>query len=280
MKLDIFNYLEYRLFLKESFELLQQSEKKLSYRTFGKKVGFTSPNFLQMIIQGKRNLNSSHCLLVAKAFSLNKQETEYFQNLVSYDQSRSFEEKNLCYQRILQSKHHTHFKTLDRHAYEYFSQWYYPVVRELLVHPESKGNSEWIAQRIFPRITVAKVEKAKKTLVELKLVRHDKISGHWQLNDNVIRSDSETSNLALSNYHASVIQLAHDSLKAFPQKERDIRSVTVGLSNLAYIELKTKMEKFWEEIMEFANTQNEVESVYQVNLQLFPLTREGKPKDE
>src|SRR6266849_8152367 len=104
MKPDLFTYIDYRSFLKDEFAFIKSKSRRLSYRIFAKQAGFTSPNFLQMIIQGKRNLNSTHTIGAAKAFNLNKQETEFFQNLVGYNQARSLDEKNLFYQKILRTK--------------------------------------------------------------------------------------------------------------------------------------------------------------------------------
>lgn len=280
MKPDIFTYLEYRSFLRAAFEALKAKSPGLSYRTFAKKAGFSSPNFLQMVIQGKRNLSSTYVVVAAKAFKLNKEETEFFQNLVGYDQARSHDEKNLFYQRILRNKRFTAIKTLDKSQYDFFSHWYIPVVRELLTHKDFHGDGAWIAERVFPRITVAQVESAKTLLENLGLIKRNADGDKWELSDSVITTDSEATHLAMRNYHMAAIQLAHDALKAFSPRERDVRSVTIGLSASAYAELKARLETVWKELMDFAGAQHQVDGVYQVNLQLFPLTRERKNKDE
>ncbi len=276
MKPDLFTYIDYRSFLKDEFAFIKSKSRRLSYRIFAKQAGFTSPNFLQMIIQGKRNLNSTHTIGAAKAFNLNKQETEFFQNLVGYNQARSLDEKNLFYQKILRTKRYGAIKAIEKNQYEYFSHWYIPAVRELLTHKNFNLDNAWIAERIFPRITGAQVENAKNLLQSLKLIHWDPALKRWQLRDMVISTESETLNLAVHNYHQDAIQLAKDSVKAFSPEERDIRSVTLGLSAAAFLELKSRMEAFWKELLEFAGTQREADAVHQVNLQLFPLTKESK----
>ena len=69
LKPDVFTYIDFRLFLKDAFEAVKARAPRLSYRTFAKKAGFSSPNFLQMVIQGKRNLNSTYAVAAAKAFT-------------------------------------------------------------------------------------------------------------------------------------------------------------------------------------------------------------------
>ena len=276
MKPDIFTYLDYRAFLRDAFASLQTAAPRLSYRTFAKKAGFSSPNFLQQVIQGNRTLSSTNAIAASKAFKLNRAETEFFQNLVGYGQARSLDEKNLFYQKILKNKRYTAVKTLDKSQYEFFSQWYIPVVRELMTHPGFSGESGWIAERIFPKVTAAQVESAREVLLRLGLVRQPEAGGGWKLVDPVISTDSDATHLAMRNYHRAAIQLAHDSLKTFSQSERDVRSVTIGLTHAAFAELKAKMETVWKEVLDFAGSQENAEAVYQVNLQLFPLTRERK----
>lgn len=275
-KPDIFEYLDYRLYLKDAFEALKAAAPRLSYRSFAAHAGFTSPNFLQQVIKGTRPLNSTHLVAAAKAFKLNKQETEFFQYLVGYGQARSADEKNLFYQKVLRNKRYVSIRTLDKRQYDFFSQWYVPVVRELLVHPDGMGDSAWIADRIFPRVSVSQVEKAKELLLQLGLARREEEGGRWLIVDAVVRTESEATNLAFRNYHMSAIQLAHDAVKQFPPTERDIRSVTIGLTEAGYADLKARMEMVWKDVLEFAGSQREVDRVYQVNLQVFPLVKERK----
>ncbi|MDQ3002750.1 MAG: TIGR02147 family protein, partial [Fibrobacterota bacterium] len=213
---------------------------------------------------------------VAMAFKLGKLETEFFQILVSYAQARTNDEKDLFYQKILRNKRYATTKVLDRSQYDFFSHWYIPVVRELLTHKDFKGDCAWIAERIYPRISLTQVESAKKILEELDMVEWDIGSDRWRCTETSVRTDSEPAHLALRNYHMSVIQMAHDSLKNFKPADRDIRSITLGLSESGYLELKSRMENIWKDLLDFAGTQNETEKVYQVNLQLFPMTRDKR----
>ncbi len=273
---DIYTYNEYRIFLKDSFEALKANSKKLSYRTFAKNAGFSSPNFLQMVIQGKRSFNFTHSIAVAKVFKLNKQESEFFQNLVGYDQAKSFDEKNTYYQKILRNKRYTTIKALDKSQYEFFSHWYIPAVRELMTHDDFKNNSSWIADKIYPRITVSQVESARTILQKLNLIAFDEIIQKWKFSNSVIRSESESSHLGLRNYHKSGIQLAQQALEKLDSNQRDIRSVTLGLPKSAFKDLKSRIESFWIELMDFAGSQTQTEEVYQINLQLFPLSKGRK----
>ncbi len=270
---DIFRYLKYRDFLRDALGALQAASPRISLRALSKKSGFTSPNFLQLVIKGDRNLNSATLAALAKVFKMNQRETGFFRDLVGYDQSKRPEEKDYFYRKILGTAKYAVTRILDKSQYDFFSHWYIPVVRELLAHRDFDGSSAWIADRVFPRITVAKVNSAISLLESLGLARPDKVTGKWELSDAMIRTESETDHLGIRNYHVAAIDLARESLRMFGPGERDVRSVTLGLSNDGYGEIKSKLEAVWKELLEIASTQRVTDGVFQVNMQLFPLTR-------
>jgi len=54
-KIDLNTYKDYRLFLEDYYKARQsENNGKFSYRQFSKEAGFGSPNYLPMIISGKK----------------------------------------------------------------------------------------------------------------------------------------------------------------------------------------------------------------------------------
>ena len=76
-----------------------------------------------------------------------------------------------------------------------------------------------------------------------------------------------------------MIKLGKEAVDRFDSGERDLRSVTLGIPTEAYPELKRKMEAFWDEILAFGQKQKDTEQVFQVNMQLFPLSRKKENKE-
>ena len=276
-KPDLFVYLDYRKYLRDAFEAMKAKDRKTSFRSFAKEAGFTSPNFLQLVISGTRNLSSANLPGTLRALGLNKQESEFFANMVGFEQAEGFEEKNFHYQKMLRSRRYTETKPIEKGQYEYLEQWYNPVVREMLSHTDFTGDPAWIARRIQPALTVAQVEKSIELLNGLGMIRRNETDGKWLQAEPVISTPSEVESLAVANYHRSVLKLASDSIDAFSSGERDLRAVTLGIPKSAYPQIKRKMEELWREILSLSQAGGKVEEVYQVNLQVFPLTRgEGR----
>lgn len=271
-KPDLFVYLDYRAFLRDAFEAKKAKDGKTSFRSFAKEAGYTSPNFLQLVIAGTRNLSTANLPGTIRALGLNKQESEFFANMVGFDQADGFEEKNYHYQKMLRSRKYAEAKPIEKGQYAYLEQWYNPVVRELLSHGDFDGTPAWIARRIRPALSVAQVEKSIELLTGLGLARKDGVTGKWSTAEPVLSTAAEVESLAVANYHRSVLKLASDSIEGVPSAERDLRAVTLGIPKSAYPRIKGKMEDLWREILALAGEGGKVEEVYQVNMQVFPLT--------
>lgn len=270
---DVFAYLDFRAYLRDAFLSRQAREPKFSYRAFAKLAGYASPNLLQLIIAGRRDLPTSHLPGTIRALDLNKQEADFFANLVGFTQADGFEEKNFHYQRILRSRKYAAVKPVEKVQFEYFDQWYHPAVRELLVHEEFDGSMAWLASRLHPPITPAQAGKSVELLESLGLIRRDAATGRWLHAEASISTPSEVESLAVANYHRSILRLASDAIEAHGPERRDLRAVTLGIPRSALPDLKKRMEEFWRDLISLGDARGDVEEVVQVGLQLFPLTR-------
>ena len=103
--------------------------------------------------------------------------------------------------------------------------------------------------------------------------------GSMALVDKSISTPSEVLSMAVVTYHGDIITLGRESIERFAPSQRDIRSVTLGLSSKGTEVLKKRMEAFWKELLAFAESEKGTEKVMQVNMQLFPVALEkGKEK--
>ena len=113
----IFEFMDYREFLQSSFEEKKRRHEFYSYRLFSQKAGFKSPNYLKLVINGERNLTKESVFKVAKAFDLNKKETDYFENLVFLNQSKTLDDKNLYLTRLMRYRVKNDTRILEESEY-------------------------------------------------------------------------------------------------------------------------------------------------------------------
>ena len=50
----IYTYTDYRKFVKDYYLSKKKSIRRFSYRSFSEKAGFSSPNFIKLVIDGKK----------------------------------------------------------------------------------------------------------------------------------------------------------------------------------------------------------------------------------
>ena len=80
---DVFEYLDYRKYLKDFVEFAR-ANRRYSVRRFAQQVGFKSSGFLNMVISGRRNLTGGSAKKVATGFHLNIRESDFFFSLIQF----------------------------------------------------------------------------------------------------------------------------------------------------------------------------------------------------
>jgi len=267
----VYDYLDYRRFLEALFQFSKASKKQFSYRFFSREAGFASPNFLKLVIGGQRNLTHTSIAKVAKGFRLRKQEREFFENLVFMNQAGTHEDKDYYYQRMLRVKGFTDGHRIDKASYDYFSKWYYPAIREIVTFHD-RLTAQQIAERLDPPVTVREAERALDVLLALDLIRKGERGG-WRQNDKVITTGPEVRSVTVANYHRAMLNLASEAIDRHESSERDITALTLSVNHAQLGAIKDRIASCRRELLEMASSDQKSDQVYQVNFQVFPLTR-------
>ncbi len=267
---SVFEYLDYRAYLRDWY-VDQKQKPGFSFRAFSKEAGFDSPNFLKMVMDGIRNLTEKSIIPFIKGLKLNKQEKDFFRNLVFYTQAKTAEKKNFFYERMIESRQYSRLKPLDKPQYEFFSTWYHPVVRELVLKPDFDGTPEFLANRIRPSITPAQATHSLKTLEMLGFIRQND-QGKWEQADSLVTTGPELRNQAFMKYHQGLLELAREELPRIPPERRDVSALTLGITEGQIAELKEKVKEFRGEIMKMVSSNERTDHVYLLNIQLMPVT--------
>ena len=86
-----------------------------------------------------------------------------------------------------------------------------------------------------------------------------------------ITTRSEVRSMVVRNFNRKMIQLAEQSLDAFPTEQRYATGITVGLTNEAYNVLVAEIKAFRDRVVNIVDALETGDRVCQVNIQLFPL---------
>jgi uncharacterized protein (TIGR02147 family) len=276
----LFEYLNYRDFLRDYYTDKKAQHSFYSYRLFSEKAGFRSPNFLKLVIDGKRNLSKESVFKFRRALKLNKRESEYFENLVFFNQSASLEEKNTYLGALMKYRQKADPSRIEKSEYAYYSHWYHPVIRELATARDFGEDYRRLGQAVIPAIGGEEARKSVRLLLDLGFIRQTK-DGQLEKTALSLTTGRQVRSVAVANYHKAMLGLAAESIERFESQERDLEALTLRVSDETYRTMMSKAHGFLMELLKIAESDPGAERVIQVGLQLFPLSqRQGPGKGE
>ena len=269
---DIFCYLDYRRFLAEYYRRRKKESRAFSFRAFARRAGLRSPNHLKRVIDGERNLSEDGATRYAVAIGLEGDEAAYFCELVRFTQAKTSSERSGAYRRLTQFAGYRRAQRLDAQHDRYHSQWYIPVIREMLARADFEADPKWIASQLVPAVPQKKVEEALSVLRDLGMLT-TAVDGTVARSDRVVSTGPETRGVHVVHYHRAMTEMAMQSIDTVPAAERDISGVTLCLPAGAIAKLKERVQEFRREIIALEAADGEGDRVVHVAIQLFPLTR-------
>ena len=215
----IFEYLDYREFLKDYYNAKKEANPAFSLRVFSDKIGFKAKDFISRVMNGDKNLSSQSISKVASGLRLGKHETEFFIVLVKFTQAETTEERNGAFeemQAILKVVRFAEKQHVLGHAqYMVYSDWRHLTIRSLIGMYGFDGNYEALAKQVHPHITAEEAKKSVKLLEDCQLIKKGK-DGKYELTESAITTGDRTSRLALRGYHQQCLKLAADSIDRDP----------------------------------------------------------------
>lgn len=272
---EIFAYMDFRAWLRDAYARRKKESRAFSYRYIAGKVGVDAGTFAR-ILKGERKLDPEVAIRLAKVFGLGTREQIFFETLVLYGQARTLTEKNHFLEKLFRLRGIS-MGTLEARQYDFYREWYYSALRELLRFEACDGDWKKLARRLRPAIRPLDAKRAVGLLTSLGLVAPDG-QGRPRPADAVITSGEAIPSHYVANLHAAMGELALRTLRDAQPSERDFSGLTLSLSPHGFERLKYKLKEFRREVLEMARLDEGEDCVYQLNLQVFPLSHPAGPE--
>lgn len=273
--LSIYGYSDYRKYLKDYYEFRKNGSRGYSYRAFSRAAGLSSPNFLKLVIENKRNLGKDTIQNFIKALNLKGAMSRYFETLVLMNQAKNDQEKEKHFHDLKLLTPEAKRRDLNSTEHEYLSHWLYPVVREMITLKEFRDDPYWISRRLNNKASVSEIQKILGFLKDEGYISK-KDDGTWEAVDNMVVSSDEVFSLAIRNFHRQMLDQAKQCLEELPIDEREFGAIIFSLPKSSVAELKHRIKKFRTEVHEWACqaiSEDEGDIVVQLNLQMYPHTK-------
>lgn len=267
---NIFDYIDYRQYLKDAYDERRRESAKFSYRFIAGKVGFSSPGFFANVLSGKKDISLKLVLKFAELFRLGRKEKEYFENLLLFNKATGASEKKEYLDRLLAMRG-SKVKKVEPHQWEYFQKWHHTAVRELIALKPFKGDFRALAGMTNPPITVQEARTSIELLERLGLIR--KIAdGSFERTDQAISAGDAVSQALISAYQVEAMELAKYAMDHLPSGTRNFSTLTMSVSGPTYEAMLEELRSFRRKLLEMAQDSDDVDRVYQMNFHVFPIT--------
>jgi uncharacterized protein (TIGR02147 family) len=269
---NIFQYLDYRLYLEDYCQWRRASDPDFSQRSFARDAGLppSSSSLLPAIIKGRRSLSQNLRVKFTKAMKLPDREAQYFDALVQFNQARGMTEKNFFFAR-LSNFHSSRAQVLSASQFEYFSKWYYSAVRNFFGMETRERNPAVIAGRLFPEVTPLQVEESIRLLLDLGLIR--RTANGYTLSDKHISTPKDVQAKAAREHVLALTRMSLEILDQTPPELRQYNALMFTVSQQGFSTIKERVRSFLEELREILDRDQGEDRIYSLTLQLFPNSR-------
>ena len=272
----IIEYSDFRQYMLEYYEE-RKRRSVFSWREFSKIAGFSSSSYMKVVCDGKSKLSRVGVERTGAAMGLVGFEMEYFRAMVEYGQAATEAKKKAAYEKMLGIAKVHKVRVMEGDLFEFYDSWQNPVVRELAPLMPGATPGE-MAKMCYPEVSAAEVQKSLNFLMKAGLLKKagDNV---FELAETSIRGTPDATRLALRGMHREMSKLATPAID-LPVEERHFSGVTMGLSRESFNKIENVLDECRRKIVAIAAEDKDIDQVYRLNLQLFPLTRKAKERED
>lgn len=267
---DIYDYLDYRDYLKQVYLDHKSLDKKYSYRFFGEKWD-VDPGFMVKVFQKKKHFKLQVLTKIAETLSISKRERQFLLVLFQYSKAKDEQEIKHYFEQLLRFSE-VKKQPLLAAQFEFYEKWEYSAVREALRVLKISTQYRELGLYMVPPLSEARAKNAVELLLALQMIERDE-TGVLMVKDDFITNSSEIPAQQIRDYQKLMMTQAQAAVDCIAPSERDISSLTFNLSEAGFLEVKEKIQSFREEILEIVQQEDQLERVYQFNFQLFPMSQ-------
>lgn len=274
---SVFDFDDYRAYIQAYVEEKKAHNSGYSYRFIAQKLT-CNPGFFNRVVRGERNLSGDYLFGLISLFGLKGRERLYFELLVQYNQSKKSTEREHLYSRLKEFKG-SRVRELSQSEYALYDEWYNVALREVLntfdISDTSIETCRELGRHFVPPVRGEFIQSSLESLLRLGFIlKGDR--GCYKLKDKLISSGVTIPPEVVKRVLTQFFQLGVQSLDRFHFDERLCSAVTVSISKDGYKKIEEKLAQVRREILAIAKEDTDVEDVYHMNFQLFPITKKRR----
>jgi uncharacterized protein (TIGR02147 family) len=266
----IFEYLDFRSFLKDWFVEAKSKKKGVSYRWFSARAGIASPVFPKLVMEGERNLGNSGIEGFADAMNLAGKERSFWIHLVGFNQAKTSQAKQEHYAILSDLVYSIQEESIGNSSFRYYAKWFHPVLRELATLRNFHDRWEILGTWVIPPIQPQEAQEGIETLLALGLLEHDP-QGQLIQTKKAITSGNPLARKALLEFHKTMLDHSAKILEELPKESRHVSGMTLGVSGPCYDAILAEYEAFRSRVLRLVHRDQNSDRVMHMGFQLIPV---------
>ncbi len=278
---ELSDYMNYRQYLADFYKFKRKASKNslraYNYAVFSAAANIKSPNYLKMIIEGKRNLSEDMIGKFSKALGFNKETTEEFRLLVQFTQATDPADRNMYLKKLSEHRVNTKLRSgeIDKKTWEKVPNWIAWIIYAMVDQEAVQFSPAALKKVLRGKASEDEIDSALTTLLSSGELRRDEATGELKKNRNLIESPEDVPVALVRKLQSQLMYLGLESLYQDQPTDREFGTLTMSLTKAEFEEIKFKlrqMRKGLHKDNSIARMKNKGERVYQLNIQLFPVT--------
>ncbi|OQW48575.1 MAG: hypothetical protein A4S09_04035 [Proteobacteria bacterium SG_bin7] len=273
--LRVTEFADYRAFLKAYYADARVKNPRFSYGAWAKKLHTKDTSTLTKIIKGQRDPGPRLTEQFISYFKFTENEAKYFRSMVQLEKLQGESSLRLeVLDTLGRSPKSTPAKTVDTADFANISEWYSFAIRQMTKIRDFQSNTRWISKRLRFGVTEEQVQNMLNTLIRLGFL---KIYNHTNTltTGEPVDTPSDIPNSHIRKFHLQMLNNAAKSINDIPVEQREFTSLTLAFNSSRLTEAKKLIRKFKSDFDQLMSdkTPEENDSVYQFQVQFFPLTQ-------
>ena len=275
-ELDPCEFLDYRDFLAELYKVRKAAKPWYSYKALGDKVGMDA-SLLAKVTLKSRHIAEDSIARFCTACNLEGRTADYFAAMVHFSKSKEDSEAKEWFERML-SLRITQSRRIDGDSYAFYQRWHHTAIRAALDYfPYDGSNPEALGRHLLPNIPTEQVLESIALLEALQLIAND-ADGFYRPTEQGITTGSGWKSVAVHTFQSESLRLALEGLDRIPKSQRNYSTLTMSLTEEDFEEVKERVKDFRQQLVKFIHSRGSGDRVYQMNMQLLPLTECRRPQ--
>jgi uncharacterized protein (TIGR02147 family) len=273
--INVYEYADFRRYLKDWFEAKKANNARFSHRAFARRLGSTDPSLLTNVISGRRALTAERTEDFARVLGLEGDEAEYFRLLVRFGQAATPAERERAHAEMAVLRGRIEAPEIDSARFLYLSGRLYPALHDLAKCVGFRAEPAWVARALD--CTEDEAAQALELLLQHRFLVRD--GDRVVAAEPVVRTSERVSNLGSYGYERQNLARAAEVLEELwePGSTVDRRTAFLGYSlaipHHRIDEVRTLLWEAFLRVMHECEAWSEPDQVFQLNVQLFPVSR-------